>query len=164
LIRQPPVFAGAIKLVFNLHHIGFLVTDISSASAGFVERFGYKVESPIIEDSTQTARVQFLRQPGAIHWLELISPNGPQSKLSQALQHGGGLHHMCYEVANLAAAADILRQQRMLPLGKPCPATAFSGRLIAWFMDRGKLLVELLEAGPGDYSLGNILSDKREGQ
>jgi methylmalonyl-CoA/ethylmalonyl-CoA epimerase len=142
--------------VFDLHHIGFLVTDIPPAAAGFMERFGYVVESPIIEDTTQTARVQFLRQPEAVNWLELITPSGLQSKLSQALQRGGGLHHLCYEVPNLEAAAEHLRQQNMLPLGRPCPATAFSGRLIAWFMDRGQMLVELLQAGPGDFSLDSI--------
>jgi hypothetical protein len=65
-------------------------------------------------------------------------------------------------VPNLQQAADQLRQQNMLPLGKPCPATAFSGRLITWFMDRGQLLVELLQAGPGDFALDSIRPHKSE--
>jgi methylmalonyl-CoA/ethylmalonyl-CoA epimerase len=148
--------------VFDLHHIGFLVADISSAAADYESRFGYIVESPVIEDPTQTARVQFLRQPGAVHWLELISPNGPQSKLTKALQRGGGLHHLCYEVDDIERAAEHLRQQQMLPLGKANPATAFSGRLIAWFMDRGQMLVELVQAGAGDFSLSSIRPKKTE--
>ena len=53
-------------------------------------------------------------------------------------------------------AIDKLRTDGLLPLGPAQPATAFSGRTIAWFMDRAKLLVELVEAGPGDLSLATI--------
>lgn len=143
--------------MFDLHHIGYLVSDIPAAAREFVDRFGYRVESAIVEDTIQTARVQFLRQPGAAHWLELIAPsNSKSSKLSKALELGGGLHHLCYEVADLAQASEKLRFSGMLPLGEPRPAAAFSGRLIAWYMDRAKLLVELVESGPGDLSLANI--------
>jgi methylmalonyl-CoA/ethylmalonyl-CoA epimerase len=140
----------------ELHHIGYLVTDIFKAAEEFSERFGYTIESPIIEDPQQTACVQFLRQPAALHWLELIAPNGAGSKLAKALERGGGMHHFCYEVASIGLASETLRHQGMLPLGDAKPAVAFSGRPIAWFMDRGKLLVELVEAGPGDFSLSSL--------
>lgn len=142
--------------MFELHHIGFLVADIPVATADFVERYGYVVESSIIEDMVQTARVQFLRQPGAIHWLELITPAGSDSKLSDAMQRGGGLHHLCYEVPSIELASEQLRRQKMLPLGKASSAVAFSERKIAWFMDRASQLVELVEAGLGDFNLASI--------
>src|SRR5271156_386291 len=109
-IRSEPV------IVFELHHIGFLVADIPSAAADFVERYGYVAESSVIEDPTQTARVQFLRQPDTVHWLELITPVGSKSKLSDALQRGGGLHHLCYEVPDIEQASEHLRKRSMLPL------------------------------------------------
>jgi methylmalonyl-CoA/ethylmalonyl-CoA epimerase len=148
--------------VFELHHIGYLVQDLAPSAADFVARFDYLVESVVIDDARQTAKVQFLRQVGAMHWLELVSPTGPHSKLYNALQHGEGLHHLCYEVSNLEQAAKQLREQKMLPLGKPQPAEAFSGRSIAWFMDRGGLLIELLEGGPGELSLATLRRTRKD--
>ncbi len=142
--------------MFQLHHIGYLVADIPASADEFVARFGYVVESPVIVDPVQTAHVQLLRQPGAGHWLELIAPMDSGSKLSKALERGGGWHHVCYEVPNLPQACQQLRDQGLLPLGSIQPAKAFSGRPLAWFMDRAKLLVELVESGPGDFSLANL--------
>ena len=68
----------------------------------------------IISDPVQTALVKFLRQPGAPNWIELVTPNGPQSKLTAALKKGGGQHHLCYEVSDMARACDHLRDQQML--------------------------------------------------
>ncbi len=137
--------------------------DISKATDEFSERFGYAVESSIIEDPQQTALVRFLRQPAALHWLELIAPNGPGSKLSKAIERGGGMHHFCYEVPKIEEAVEVLRTQGMLPLGSAKPAVAFSGRPIAWLMDGGKLLVELVEAGPGDFSLSSLKKAPADG-
>ena len=144
--------------LFAFHHIGILVSDITSAASDFERCFGYVAESDIIEDKTQTAFVQFLRQPGAFFWIELVSPNGPNSKLSNALRKGGGLHHLCYEVPSIEAASMALRAQGMFPLSKPVPATAFDGKRIAWFMDKAGLLVELLESGDGPLSLVKLHS------
>jgi methylmalonyl-CoA/ethylmalonyl-CoA epimerase len=143
---------------FRLHHIGHLVREIPAAADEFVKRFGYVIESSIIEDPVQTACVQFLRQPDADHWLELITPMGADSKLSKALTRGGGLHHLCYEVRELDQACEKLRTDGLLALGSPQPAAAFSGRRIVWFMDRTKLLVELVEGGPGELSLAGLQS------
>ena len=85
--------------MLRLHHTGLLVRDLPTAAAELVARLGYVVESGVIEDPVQTALVQFLRQPGTSSWLELVTPNGPTSKLSRAVASGGGLHHLCYEEA-----------------------------------------------------------------
>lgn len=140
-------------MLFPLHHIGFLVPDIAVAAGDFSSRLGYVVDSEIIEDPVQTAYVQFLRQPGANNWLELVTPNGPRSKLLGALQKGGGLHHLCYEVDDMERACVHLRGRSMLMIARPTPAVAFPGRRIAWFMDRSNFLLELLESGEGPLSL-----------
>ncbi len=142
--------------MFKLHHIGFLVADIASAAELYVERFGYMIESSVVEDPQQTAQVQFLRLPGANWWFELISPFGATSKLSRALTRGEGLHHMCYEVPELTVAVENLRRRGMMPVAEPAPAAAFPGRQISWLMDRSKSLVELLESGSGPLSLESL--------
>jgi methylmalonyl-CoA/ethylmalonyl-CoA epimerase len=143
-------------MLLPLHHIGYLVAALPEDAAAWVDRFGYVVSSPVIEDATQTARVQFLRQPGAPYWLELVAPLGPQSKLARALEHGPHLHHLCYEAAELEAACRHLRARGLFPLGRPVPAAAFGGRPIAWFLDRAGLLVELVAAGAGPLSLATL--------
>ena len=132
---------------FKLHHIGYLVKDLSEASV-FKDRLGYLVESEIIEDPVQTAHVLLMRQPGSASQIELVMPAGPKSKLSRALAKGGGLHHFCYEVDDICAAGAHLREKGMLALSEPAEAVAFKGRRIAWYMDSGALLIELLESGP----------------
>jgi methylmalonyl-CoA/ethylmalonyl-CoA epimerase len=138
---------------FSLHHTGVLVRDIEEAEAHYRVSLGYVTESPTFEDSIQTAKVKFLRLPGATHWLELIAPIGASSKLSAALAKGGGLHHLCYETKDLRASLDLLRESGFMVLCEPVAAVAFPGRRIAWAMDRNRFLVELLEAGSGPLSL-----------
>ena len=143
-------------LPFVLHHNGFLVKDVSAAAQDFVSRLGYVIKSDVIEDPVQTAYVQFLRQPGTTSWLELVMPNGVDSKLTNALRKGSGLHHLCYEVGDIECACEHLRNHGMLMLAEPTPAAAFPGRRIAWFMDQSGFLVELLESGCGPLSLASI--------
>lgn len=140
----------------RLHHIGHLVHDLSAAAAACQARFGYRIESAVIKDPVQTALVQFLRLPGGANWLELVTPNGSDSKLSSALAKGGGLHHLCYEVDDIEAACIALRRQKMALLGAPAPAVAFAGRRIAWLLGRDRLLTELVESGPGPLSLAAL--------
>lgn len=139
-----------------LHHVGYLVKDIPSAAAYYCELLGYRIESAVIEDVRQTAQVQFLRQPGASSWLELVSPACADSKLAAALQKGVTLHHLCYEVADMERACQHFRAKGCFPVGEPTPATAFPNRRIAWFMDARRLLIELLENGEGALSLASL--------
>ena len=140
----------------KLHHIGYLVKDIGIAATDFQERFGYSTESDIIEDPIQTAFVQFLRLSETPFWLELIMPNLPTSKLTNALRKGGGLHHLCYEAPDVSHACEQLRSKSMLMISGPTPAIAFPGRRIAWLIDASGMLVELLETGSGRLSLASL--------
>jgi len=142
--------------MYQLHHVGTLVGDIERAARALVERFGYRPYTDVIADEVQTARVQFFLLPGAHQWLELVTPHGSQSKLSNALRKGTTLHHLCYEVAHLDGAVQCLRDRGLLLVGAPSPAPAFGGRRIAWFMDPAAPLVELVETGVGPLNLSEL--------
>jgi methylmalonyl-CoA/ethylmalonyl-CoA epimerase len=134
----------------TLHHFGISVAKIETALELYVDRFGYLVQSPIIHDPRQTAFVQFLRLPGDSAFLELVAPDGPESKLAAAVKQGGGLHHLCYSVSDIESATQELRSKQMAVLCEPVPAVAFPGRKIAWLMGRDRLPIELVEGGvPG---------------
>ncbi len=147
--------------VGRLHHIGYLVADITAAAEHWQHSFGYQVESDVIEDPTQTARVQFLRLPGESHWLELVSPDGSDSKLQNALAKKIRLHHLCYEVENIETVLKSLRQAGLFIVSEPVPAQAFPGRRIAWVMDAGGYLFELVEAGQPPLSSAHLAQSLR---
>ena len=146
--------------VVGLHHVGMLVEDLSSAAAFYCDAFGYTIESAIIEDTTQTARLQFFRLPGGQSWLELISPLGADSKLANSLKKNKGLHHLCFEVADIVVSVEQLRARGMFPVGLPTPAVAFAGRKIAWFMDWNGWLFEMVETGGPPLSLKELLASE----
>ena len=131
-----------------LHHIGILVGSIPEAAAVYSERHGYQVRSEIIHDPTQTAYVQFLQLPGDPCYIEFVSPDGPESKLTNGLHKGGGLNHVAYATDQIERTCEHLREQGMFLIRPPAPAVAFRGRRIAWLMGRDCLLTELVERGP----------------
>lgn len=136
-----------------LHHIGYLVEDVSATADTFCDLWGYQLESEVIEDSVQTARVLFLRQPGSSSWIELISPFGKKSKLTHALKKGVTLHHLCYEVSDVESSCRRLREGGLFMLEPVGPGAAYPGRKIAWFMDEKGGLIELLESGGDSLTL-----------
>jgi len=135
----------------RLHHIGIVVPDVAVASAEYTERLGYESASQIIHDPVQTAYVQFLQLPGDGALLELVAPDGPASKLSNALNKGGGLNHLCYETDDIDGSCVELRRHGLVLIHPPVPATAFQGRRIAWLMGRERVLTELVERAPNGH-------------
>ena len=138
----------ALGVTFALHHVGFLVQDLAAATAAQMSGFGYVKASEVIHDPTQTVYAQFLRLPGSPTFLELITPDGPQSKVANALRKNPGLHHVCYATTAIEAACEDLRAQGSFIVQQPTAAVAFPGRRVAWLVQGDKLLVELLEKGP----------------
>ena len=129
----------------RLHHVGHAVKEIEAVAQHYVERFGYAIATPAIHDPLQTALVQFLRLPGESVYLELVAPDGAESKLTNATRRGGGLHHLCYTAGPLEAVIDALEASGMKLISEPKVAVAFAGRRICWLMGGDGDLVELVE-------------------
>jgi methylmalonyl-CoA/ethylmalonyl-CoA epimerase len=143
--------SGAGPVSVELHHVGIVTGDIEQAADEYVHRFGYEVRSPVIHDPLQTAYVQFLKLPGSLDFLELVTPDGPESKLARALSKGGGLNHLCYAVDDIDDACRAMRRKAMLIIQPPMNAVAFPGRRIAWLIGRDRIPIELVERGsPGE--------------
>jgi methylmalonyl-CoA/ethylmalonyl-CoA epimerase len=132
----------------RIHHLGVVVKDIEAASDSYVRDLGYRVRSEVIHDPAQTAYVRFLALPGDGCYIELVSPDGPKSMLSNALKKGGGINHVCYMTPDIDESVTALRDCGYWILHDPQPAVAFSGRRIAWLMGPDNLLIELVEQGP----------------
>ena len=131
----------------RLHHIGIVVSDIEKGVISYREEFGCEVVSPLYDDPLQEVRVQFL----SAGWdkgvtLELIEPSTESSPVRRFLQEdGGGLNHLCYEVADMALALSRAREHGGLIVREPSPAAAFDGRNIAFVFTKDRRLIEFVE-------------------
>jgi len=135
-------------LNLHFHHVGIVVEDVERSAAIYMQRFGYEARSSIVHDLLQTAYVQFLSFPGEQIFLELVSPDGPESSLALALKKGGGLNHICYSTQDIGETCQKLRAAGMFLIRPPTEAVAFNSRKIAWLADKNGTLFELVEKGP----------------
>jgi len=145
---MPEAETRAVPRGAVLHHVGFVVASIDQAGVGFARSMAAEWSGEVIHDPLQEARVTFMRCGTAGPAVELVEPAGEQSPLHRFLGKGGGLHHLCYEVASLESQLEQSRQAGCLIVKPPLPAAAFGGRRIAWVYTPQKLLLEYLEAGP----------------
>lgn len=138
-----------MTVALRLHHMGFVVADIASAMPAFVRSMAAEWNGRIFEDPLQKAKVAFLTTRPGDAQIELVQPVGDDSPVRRFLQErGGGMHHLCYEVADLEAELAAFRSRGAAIASRPKPAVAFGGRRIAWVITSEKFLVELLEEGP----------------
>jgi methylmalonyl-CoA/ethylmalonyl-CoA epimerase len=82
--------------------------------------------------------------------VELMQPLGENSPIAGFLARnpGGGMHHLCYEVADIRAARDRLRAQGARVLGDGEPKKGAHGKPVIFLhpKDFAGTLVELEEA------------------
>jgi len=142
-VKDTPSHEGE---VIRLHHIGFVIANISEEAQTFASSLGATWGESVFRDPLQKATVTFLRaaNPGDA-LIELIEPTGEESPVLQFLRKGGGLHHLCYEVRDMSAQLDYIRGVGGVVVRRPRPAVAFGDRLIAWVVTRHKLLIEYLQ-------------------
>jgi methylmalonyl-CoA/ethylmalonyl-CoA epimerase len=135
-----------MALPLRLHHVGYVVADIETAMPGFLRSLGAEWDGQIFHDPLQKVKVAFLSTSPHDPQIELVEPAGDDSPVLRFLQErGGGLHHVCYEVADLEQQLSEFRARGAIIAKRPKPAVAFAGRRIAWVITAEKLLVELLE-------------------
>ena len=130
----------------RLHHTGFVVSSITESAPAIALALGIEWDGAVIHDPLQLVRVTFLptlHTPEAT--IELVEPAGPRSPVRKFAEAGGGIHHVCYEVDNLAEQIAGSQAAGATLVRVPLPAKAFNGRKIAWVVTPHNLLVEYLE-------------------
>lgn len=141
--------SGEVGVILGarLHHIGFVVPQISTSMDGFLRSLGASWDGRVIEDPIQRVKVAFLSPAEGEVQIELVEPCGAKSPVRDFVDStGGGLHHLCYEIPDLDAGAKEMHSRGALIVKRAVPAVAFGGRRIAWLITPDKLLLELLEA------------------
>jgi methylmalonyl-CoA/ethylmalonyl-CoA epimerase len=130
----------------EFHHIGYAVQSINA----YLEQFVLPLLKPltvgnIVEDPIQKVRVVFVTLKGG-GTLELIEPTTPDSPVMPILRRNrGGIYHVCYTVTSLEESLGAFVRQGGHVITGPDPATAFSGRQIAFVCTPFGDLIELVE-------------------
>jgi methylmalonyl-CoA/ethylmalonyl-CoA epimerase len=107
-------------MIRKLNHVAIVVPDLAAASAIYRDTLGATVLPPhALAEHGVTA--VFVELPNTR--IELLEPLGENSPLRGFLARSpdGGMHHVCYEVADIRRASNRLRATgaRVLGDGKP---------------------------------------------
>ena len=103
-------------MIGRLNHIAIAVPDLAKAAALYRDALGAKVSAPLALPAHGVTTV-FVELPNTK--VELLHPLGDDSPIAPFLARNpsGGIHHVCYEVADILAARDKLKARGMRVLG-----------------------------------------------
>ena len=105
-------------MIGRLNHVAIAVPDLAAGAAVYRETLGATVSAPVDQPAHGVTTV-FIELPNTR--VELIAPLGDQSPITGFLERNpfGGIHHVCYEVEDVAAAARDLSSRGARVLGEP---------------------------------------------
>lgn len=141
----------------RLHHIGFVTQDLAEYKRVF-EALGLNQITEATPNPLQKVTASFVNvhPPEDVH-VELLESTDENSPITKFLKkHGGGLHHLCFEVDDIEEARIRMEEKgfRLVVPPEPCEALdrnfkrPCKGTSKAAFFLAGKLLLELLEKSP----------------
>jgi methylmalonyl-CoA/ethylmalonyl-CoA epimerase len=134
-------------MIGRLNHVAIAVTDIAAAAELYRGTLGAQVSEPkaLPEHGVTTV---FVDLPNTR--IELLEPLGEQSPIAGFLARNpaGGIHHLCYEVADIEAACRRLAAAGARVLGDGRPKTGAHGKPVIFLhpKDFAGTLVELEQA------------------
>jgi methylmalonyl-CoA/ethylmalonyl-CoA epimerase len=114
-------------MIGRLNHVAIAVRDLAKATRIYRETLGADVSDPVPQPDHGVTTV-FITLPNTK--IELIAPLGENSPIANFLARSpeGGIHHVCYEVADIRAARDRLRRDGARVLGDGEPKIGAHGR------------------------------------
>ena len=134
-------------MIGRLNHVAIAVPDLSAASARYRDTLGATVGAPQ-DEPDHGVTVVFVELPNTK--IELLHPLGENSPIAAFLAKNpaGGIHHVCYEVADIRAARDRLKAAGARVLGDGEPRIGAHGKPVLFLhpKDFTGTLVELEEA------------------
>lgn len=107
-------------MIGRLNHVAIAVPDLAAAAAQYSGALGAQVGPPQ-DEPDHGVTVVFITLPNTK--IELLAPLGNDSPIAGYLAKNpaGGIHHICYEVADILAARDhlVASGARVLGTGEP---------------------------------------------
>ncbi len=133
-------------MIGRLNHVAIAVPDLVAGSAVYGELLGARVSEPL-ELPKHGVTTVFVELPNTK--IELLHPLGNDSPITRFLERNpsGGMHHICYEVPNLALAAESLESSGARVLGDGQPKIGAHGKPVLFLhpKDFCGTLIELEE-------------------
>ncbi len=131
-------------MIGRLNHVAIVVPDLAAAAATYADMLGARVSAPVDLPAHGVTTV-FVELPNSK--IELLHPLDADSPIQSFLDRhpSGGIHHICYEVDDIYAARDQLRDQgaRILGDGEPKPGAHDKPVLFLHPKDFDGTLIEL---------------------
>jgi methylmalonyl-CoA/ethylmalonyl-CoA epimerase len=131
-------------MIGRLNHVAIAVADLAKATTLYRDTLGASVSAPqALPEHGVT--VVFIELPNTK--IELLEPLGADSAIAKFLERNpdGGMHHVCYEVADIIAARDRLKAAGARVLGSGEPRIGAHGKPVLFLhpKDFTGTLVEL---------------------
>jgi methylmalonyl-CoA/ethylmalonyl-CoA epimerase len=134
-------------MIGRLNHVAIATRDIAAASRIYRDVLGANVSAPEPQPvhGVTTVFVELANTK-----IELLEPLGENSPIAKFLQKNpaGGVHHVCYEVENIADARDRLREQGATVIGSGEPRIGAHGKPVIFLHPKDFVgtLIELEQA------------------
>lgn len=134
-------------MIGRLNHVAIAVPDLDAAAAQYRDTLGASVGLAQNEPD-HGVTVVFITLPNTK--IELLTPFGDNSPITAFLEKNpsGGIHHICYEVADILAARDRLQSKGARVLGSGEPRIGAHGKPVLFLhpKDFTGTLLELEQA------------------
>jgi len=128
----------------RLNHVAIVVPDLAAATALYRDTMGATV-SQAVDQPDHGVTTVFIELPNTK--IELLHPLGDNSPVAAFLAKNpsGGMHHVCYEVADIEAAVARVTAGGMRVLGDGKPRMGAHGKPVVFLhpKDACGTLVEL---------------------
>jgi methylmalonyl-CoA/ethylmalonyl-CoA epimerase len=134
-------------MIGRLNHVAIAVPNLTAAARLYRETLGADVSDPVDMPEHGVTTV-FVTLPNTK--IELLHPLGEASPIAAFLERNpsGGIHHVCYEVADILAARDRLKAGGARVLGDGEPKIGAHGKPVLFLhpKDFCGTLVEIEQA------------------
>lgn len=131
-------------MIGRLNHVAIAVPDLAAAVTLYRDVFGADVSEPVDQPDHGVTTVFVTLDNTKI---ELLSPLGHNSPIAKFLERSpaGGIHHVCYDVADILAARDSMVSNGLRVLGDGAPGIGAHGKPVLFLHPKDVLgtLVEL---------------------
>jgi len=134
-------------MIGRLNHVAIAVPDVAAGAALYRDTLGAQVSEPVPQPDHGVTTV-FVDLPNTR--VELIAPLGERAPIAAFLARNpfGGIHHVCFEVADVRAAARALSARGARVLGDGEPKIGAHGKPVVFIHPKDFLgtLIELEQA------------------
>ena len=131
-------------MIGRLNHVAIAVPDVAAGAALYRDTLGAQVSEPVPQPDHGVTTV-FVDLPNTR--VELSAPLGGRSPIAAFLARNpfGGIHHVCFEVADVRAAARALSARGARVLGDGEPKIGAHGKPVVFIHPKDFLgtLIEL---------------------